>query len=181
VRPVAAEITYGLERIGMYLQNVENVYDVEWSKTADGTPVTFGEIRKQFEVEWSKYSFEAADKDVLLGLFDVHEKESRRLMDLPEPLTLPAFDECLKCSHLFNLLDGRGAVSVTERARFIGRVRQMAKRCADGYLEARAKLDFPLLKGEAKKKAIEEAKLAAEKKAKKSEKKATPPAPGARP
>src|SRR6185295_17209019 len=99
---------------------------------------------------------------------DTHERESKRLAELPEPLTLPAFDECLKCSHLFNLLDGRGAISVTERARFIGRVRTMAKRCADGYLAAREKLEFPMLHGEAKQKALAAARAsreAAEKKA----------------
>jgi glycyl-tRNA synthetase alpha chain len=168
VRPVAAELTYGLERISMYLQNKENVYDLVWSKNPAGDIVTFGEIRKQFEVEWSKYSFEAADSGVLLGLFEKHEAESKRLMEWVNPkgelesLTLPAFDECLKCSHLFNLLDARGAVSVTERARFIGRVRNMAKRCAEGYMAAREKLEFPMLKGEAKAKAIADARAARE-------------------
>jgi glycyl-tRNA synthetase alpha chain len=170
VRPVAAELTYGLERISMYLQNKENVYDLEWSKGRDGQPVTFGEVRKQFEYEWSKYSFEAADKDVLFKLFDTHESECKRLLDLPEPLVLPAFDECLKCSHLFNLLDGRGAISVTERARFIGRVRTLAKRCADGYVESRFKLGFPMLKGDAKDRAIAETTAAKEKAAAKAQK-----------
>jgi glycyl-tRNA synthetase alpha chain len=154
VRPVAAELTYGLERISMFLQNVENVYDLEWSRAPDGTRVTFGEIRKQFEYEWSKYSFEAAEAGTLLGLFDTHERECLRLMQLAEPLALPAFDECLKCSHLFNLLDGRGAISVTERARFIGRVRTMAKRCADGYLDSRFRLEYPMLHGEARQSAL---------------------------
>ena len=167
VKPVAAELTYGLERISMYLQNVENVYDLEWSRDPQGNVVTFGEIRKQFEVEWSKYSFEHADAKTLFTLFDMHEAEVKRLTDLPEPLTLPAFDECLKCSHLFNLLDGRGAISVTERARFIGRVRNLARRCAEGYLESRFKLGFPMLKGEAKQKAITLATEAREKAAKK--------------
>ncbi len=139
VRPVAAELTYGIERIAMYLQNVENVYDLTW---VEG--VTFGEIRKQFEYEWSKYSFEAADAAVLLDLFTRHEAEVLRLAEAG--LTLPAYDETLKCSHLFNLLDARGAISVTERARYIGRVRAMARRCAEGYLESREKLGFPLLK-----------------------------------
>ena len=171
VRPVAAELTYGIERLAMYLQNVENVYDLVWSRAPDGTQVTFGEVRKQFEYEWSKYSFEAADADVLFKLFDTHESECKRLTDLAEPLVLPAFDECLKCSHLFNLLDGRGAISVTERARFIGRVRTLAKRCADGYVESRFKLGFPMLKGEAKQKAIAEATAAKEKAAAKQQKK----------
>ncbi|HVO30190.1 MAG TPA: glycine--tRNA ligase subunit alpha [bacterium] len=169
VRPVAGEITYGLERISMYLQNVENVYDLEWSKAPDGTKVSFGEIRKQFEYEWSKYSFEAADPAVLLDLFAKHEAESKRLMELAEPLPLPAFDECLKCSHLFNLLDGRGAISVTERARFIGRVRTMAKRCADGYLDSRYKLKYPLLHGPAKDAALAEETAKREAAAKKAE------------
>ena len=175
VRPVAAELTYGLERISMYLQNVENVYDLEWSRDPSGTVVKFGEIRKQFEIEWSKYSFEAADTATLFTLFDTHEAENKRLMEWVnkqgelDPLTMPAFDECLKCSHLFNLLDGRGAISVTERARFIGRVRNMAKRCADGYLMAREKLEFPMLHGEAKQKAIADARAAREAAAKKAE------------
>jgi glycyl-tRNA synthetase alpha chain len=146
VRPVAAELTYGLERIAMYLQNKENVYDLEWSKGRDGQPVSFGEVRKQFEYEWSKYSFEAADPKVLFTLFDTHESECKRLLDLAEPLVLPAFDECLKCSHLFNLLDGRGAISVTERARFIGRVRTLSRAVAQAYYESREKLGFPMVR-----------------------------------
>ena len=176
VRPVAAELTYGIERLSMYLQNKENVYDLEWSKGRDGNPVTFGEIRKQFEVEWSHYSLDkgaakATDDKVLMGLFETHEAECKRLLDRAEPLVLPAFDECLKCSHLFNLLDASGAISVTERARFIGRVRTLAKRCADGYVESRFKLGFPMLKGAAKEKAIADATIAQEKAAAKQQKK----------
>ncbi len=166
-RPVSAELTYGLERISMYLQGVDNVYDLEWAKAPDGTTVTFGEIRKEFEYEWSKYSFEVADAQVLRSLFETHEKEVNRLCDAGLPL--PAFDECLKCSHLFNLLDGRGAISVTERQGFIGRIRKLAKRCADGYLEGRLTHGFPLLKGEAKEKAIADARAAKEKAEKKKE------------
>ena len=138
-RPVAAELTYGLERISMYLQNVENVYDVEWTKG-----VKYREVFHANEVEMSAYALRESDPAMLFELFGIYEKECQRLLDVKLPL--PAYDYALKCSHAFNLLDARGAISVTERAGFIKRVRDNAKRCAEGYLEAREKLGFPLLK-----------------------------------
>jgi len=140
-RPVCAEITYGLERIAMVLQNVENVYDLTW---VEG--VKYREVHHQTEVEFSTYNFEKANVEMLFGLFDSYEAEALRLLDDPGgKVTFPAYDYTLKCSHTFNLLDARGAISVTERARFIGRVRTLARRCAEGYLLSRARLGFPIL------------------------------------
>lgn len=141
VKPVAVEITYGLERLAMYIQGRENVYDVEW---VNG--ITYGDIFHQNEVEQSHYNFEAADTDMLFQLFDTYEKEALRVVELG--FVLPAYDYVLKCSHTFNLLDARGAISVSERTAFIGRVRTMARLCAQGYLDQREKLGYPLLKGE---------------------------------
>jgi glycyl-tRNA synthetase alpha chain len=138
VKPVAAELTYGLERIAMYLQNVENVYDVEWVKG-----VRYREVFHRNEYEMSEYSFRASDPQMLFGLFSTYEAECKRLLELKLPL--PAYDYCLKCSHAFNLLDARGAISVTERAAYIGRVRALARGCAEGYLKMREELGFPLL------------------------------------
>jgi glycyl-tRNA synthetase alpha chain len=139
VKPVAAELTYGLERIAMYLQDVENVFDVEWVKG-----VKYREVFHRNEVEMSVYSFRASDPKMLFGLFDIYEAECKRL--LAEKLPLPAYDYCLKCSHTFNNLDARGAISVTERAGYIGRVRALARGCAEGFLNSREALGFPLLK-----------------------------------
>ncbi|HET6613760.1 MAG TPA: glycine--tRNA ligase subunit alpha [Kofleriaceae bacterium] len=136
--PITAELTYGLERIAMYLQNVDNAYDLRWNAN-----VTYGQIRHQGEVEYSKYSFEHADTALCFALFDQYEGESKRLCG--EGLVLPAYDFCMKSSHVFNVLDARGAISVTERQRFIGRVRAMARACAESYVDARANLSFPLL------------------------------------
>jgi glycyl-tRNA synthetase alpha chain len=136
--PVTAELTLGLERIAMYLQNVDDVYDVMWNKQ-----VKYGDVHKQSEIEYSKYSFEHADVKLLFDLFDKYEAECKRL--LAAGLVLPAYDFCMKSSHSFNVLDARGAISVTERQRFIGRVRAMARGCAEGYVESRAALGFPLL------------------------------------
>ena len=141
LKPVAGEITYGLERITMYLQGVDNVYDLQWSKD-----VKYGDVHKQTEIEYSKHNFEEADTKMLFTLFDMYEKESFSLQE--KGLYLPAYDYCLKCSHTFNLLDARGAISVAERTRFIGRVRALARGCAEGYLKTREALGFPLLKGE---------------------------------
>src|ERR671936_2386664 len=138
-KPVAAELTYGLERIAMYLQDVENIYDVEWVKG-----VKYREVFHRNEVEMSEYSFRASDPQMLFGLFDTYEAECKRLLEMKLPL--PAYDYCLKCSHTFNLLDARGAISVTERQGYILRVRALARRCALGYLLARAKLAFPIFK-----------------------------------
>ena len=139
LKPIPGEITYGIERIAMYLQGVDNVYDLEW---VDG--VKYGDIHHQTEVEFSHYNFEAADTDMLFSLFDMYEKESLRLIE--KELVFPAYDFVLKCSHTFNLLDARSAISVTERAGYIGRVRNMSKLCAAGYLAQREKLGHPLLK-----------------------------------
>jgi glycyl-tRNA synthetase alpha chain len=136
--PVTAELTYGLERITMYLQNVDDVYQLEWVKG-----VKYGQVHHQSEVEFSKFNFEQADTALHFELFDKFEAESKRLVGIG--LVLPAYDYCMKCSHAFNLLDARGAISVTERARFIGRVRGVAKACAEAYVKERARLGFPLL------------------------------------
>ena len=136
--PVTAELTLGLERIAMYLQNVGSIYDLQWNKN-----VRYGEIYHQSEVEFSKYSFEKADVALSFELFDKYEAESKAL--LAEALVLPAYDFALKCSHAFNVLDARGAISVTERQRYIGRVRTLSRACAEAYVDARAAASFPLL------------------------------------
>jgi glycyl-tRNA synthetase alpha chain len=138
LKPVTAELTYGLERVTMYLQNVDNVYDLEWV-----AGVKYGQIHKQSEVEFSKFNFEHSDAKLNFTLFDAFERQCQAL--LAAGLVLPAYDYCMKCSHTFNLLDARGAIGVTERQRFIGRVRALAKGCAEGYVRARAALGFPLL------------------------------------
>jgi glycyl-tRNA synthetase alpha chain len=142
LKPVSAELTYGLERVAMYLQNVDNVYDLRW--VGD---LQYGDVHHQSEVEYSRFNFEQAGKELNFRLFDDYERECQRLLDAKESLVLPAYDYCLKCSHTFNLLDARGAISVAERQRFIGRVRGLAKRCAERYLAERERLGFPLLKG----------------------------------
>ncbi|MFA9460359.1 glycine--tRNA ligase subunit alpha [Thiohalorhabdus methylotrophus] len=138
-RPVTGELTYGLERIAMYLQAVESVYDLAWDDH-----LSYGEIAHQNEVEFSRYNFELADTDLLFHQFTAHEAESARLVEAGAPL--PAYDQCLKCSHVFNMLDARHAISVTERARYIARVRDLAKACAEVYLNRREELGYPLLK-----------------------------------
>ena len=137
-RPVSAELTYGLERIAMYLQDVDNVYDMQWAKG-----VRYRELFHPAEVEFSRYSFEVSDPQMLFTLFATYEKECRRLLEAG--LALPAYDMALRCSHSFNLLDARRAISVTERQGYIGRVRALAHLCAKGYLEQREKLGYPLL------------------------------------
>ncbi len=138
-KPVSGELTYGIERIAMYIQGVDNVYDLEW---VDG--IKYGDIHHQTEVEFSHYNFEEADTDMLTKLFDMYEGECKRLVE--KELVFPAYDFVLKCSHSFNLLDARGAISVTERANYIGRVRNLARLCAEGYVAQREKMGFPLLK-----------------------------------
>lgn len=138
--PVSVELTYGLERLALYLQDKESVYDLEW---VDG--VTYGDVFHQAEYEHSKYSFEVADTDLLFRLFDDFEAEALR--SLEAGLVLPAYDWVLKCSHTFNLLEARGAISVTQRTGYIGRVRNLARRCAKAYVEERERRGFPLLKG----------------------------------
>ncbi len=138
-KPISVEITYGLERIAMFLQKKKTVYDILWNDT-----VTYGDIYKQSEIDHCHYNFEVADIDHLQTLFEISEKECQ--LNLEKNLVFPAYEFCLKCSHLFNLLDARGAVSVNERPRYIGRVRALARACAQGYLEVRESLGFPLLK-----------------------------------
>ncbi len=139
--PVSGEITYGLERLAMFIENKDNVYDIPW---VDG--VSYGDVFHNNEVEYSKYNFEVADIDMLLTLFDMYEKEAMRTLEAG--LVQPAYDYVLKCSHTFNLLDARGAISVTERTHYIGRVRQMARVCAQKFVASREALGFPLLKKE---------------------------------
>jgi len=139
LKPVSGEITYGIERIAMYLQGVDNVYDLEWV-----AGIKYGDVHHQTEVEYSRYNFEEADTKMLFQLFEMFEKECIRLAG--KELVFPAYDFVLKCSHAFNLLDARGAISVTERASYIGRVRNLSRLCAQGYVAQREKLGHPLLK-----------------------------------
>lgn len=141
LKPVSVELTYGLERLAMYLQGVDNVYDLEW---VDG--VTYGDVYHQNEVEQSRYNFEQADTELLFSLFDRFEAEAARVLEAE--LVLPAYDYVLKCSHVFNLLDARGAISVTERTKYIGRVRRLARECASAYVAQRERLGFPMLNRE---------------------------------
>ena len=140
VKPVALEITYGLERIAMYIQNKESVFDIMWNNT-----LKYGEIYLQNEIEQSKYKFEYSDADRLFSLFDAYQKEVDNCVQAE--LVLPAYDYVLKCSHTFNLLDARGVISKDERINFINRVRTMASAVAKLYVEQREKLGFPLCKG----------------------------------
>ncbi len=142
-RPVTGEITYGLERIAMYIQGVESVFDLVWTD-GPGGPVTYGDVFHQNEVEQSAYNFDHADVDFFFGYFDQCEKESNKLIELGLPL--PAYEQVLKASHAFNLLDARHAISVTERQRYILRVRALARAVAKAYYEAREKLGFPMLR-----------------------------------
>jgi len=139
LKPVSGEITYGTERIAMYLQGVESVYDLEWTKG-----ITYGEIHHRDEYEFSKYNFEESNPEMLRDLFDKFELECTSLAS--KRLPLPAYDYCLKCSHSFNLLDARGAIGVAERASYIARVRALAKMCAEAYLLEREEMGYPLLK-----------------------------------
>lgn len=137
--PISVELTYGLERITMYLQGVDNVYDLKWN-----AHVTYGDVHHQQEVEQSTYNFEIADVQMLLKLFAQYEAEAGRAV--ASGLVLPAYEYCLKCSHTFNLLDARGAISVTERTGYIGRIRNLARASAEAHLKQREKLGFPLLR-----------------------------------
>lgn len=140
-KPVCAEITYGIERLAMFIQEVDSVYDINWVDD-----VSYGDVYHQNEVDYSTYNFKVSDADMLFKLFDMYEAECGKI--LAAGLVQPAYDYALKCSHTFNLLDARGAISVTERQSFIGRVRAMARLCAEAYVEQRQKLGFPLLKDE---------------------------------
>ena len=139
LKPVSVELTYGIERIAMFLQGVDSVYDLTWVKG-----VTYGDIHHKSEVEWSVHNFEEADVALQLQLFDKYEREGLRLIE--KGLVLPAYDYCLKSSHTFNILDARGAIGVTERTSLIGRVRNLARRCAEAYLKQREEMGFPLMK-----------------------------------
>ncbi|SHL39153.1 glycyl-tRNA synthetase alpha chain [Desulfatibacillum alkenivorans DSM 16219] len=135
--PVTVELTYGLERIAMYLQEIDNVYELDWNGV-----VKYGDLHHMNEVEQSTYNFEVANVDMLLGFFDAYEAEAKACLE--KELVLPAYEYCLKCSHTFNLLDARGAISVTERTGYIARIRNMARGCAEKYLEQRESMGFPL-------------------------------------
>ncbi|WP_147821537.1 glycine--tRNA ligase subunit alpha [Salidesulfovibrio onnuriiensis] len=139
LKPVSVEVTYGLERLCMYLQEKESVYDLKWNDN-----VTYGDVYHRNEVEMSKYNFELSDSAMLLDLFNKFEAECLRLCD--EGLPWPAYDYCLKCSHSFNMLDARGAISITERAAYIGKVRNLASRIARLYADQREEMGYPMLK-----------------------------------
>lgn len=139
LHPITAEITYGLERIAMYLQGVDSVYDIAWNDN-----VTYGEIFHQAEVEFSTFNFEEADVEKMIGFFNSYEEEAQKLIG--KGLVLPAYDYCLKCSHLFNLLDARKAISVAERTRYIGRIRNIARDVAETYVNQREEMGFPLIR-----------------------------------
>jgi glycyl-tRNA synthetase alpha chain len=137
VKPITGEITYGLERLAMYLQGVESVYDLVWTEG-----LSYRDVYHQNEVEQSTYNFEHSDVDFLLTAFAAHEKKAQELM--VAQLALPAYEQVLKAAHTFNLLDARGAISVTERAAYIGRIRNLARAVAKSYLDSRARLEFPM-------------------------------------
>ena len=138
VDPVPVELTYGLERICMYLQQVDSVFDIKWNAR-----LTYGDVHHQQEVEQSRYNFEVADIDVLLDCFNKFEAEAMKNTDVG--LVLPAYECCLKCSHLFNMLDARGAISVTQRTGYIARIRDLARLCAQQYIEQREAMGHPML------------------------------------
>jgi len=138
LKPISAELTYGIERIAMYIQGIDNVYDLKWNDT-----VKYGDVHHQGEVEWSTYNFQYADAEMLRKRFDMDEAEGIRMAE--KDLVLPTYDHCLKCSHTFNLLNARGAISVAERTSYIGRVRNLARLSAEGWLRQRERLGYPLL------------------------------------
>ena len=136
-KPATGEITYGLERLAMYLQGVDNVYDLKWTDS-----ISYGDVYLQNEKEQSAYNFEHSDADFLFTAFAAHEKQAKHLIGVQ--LALPAYEQVLKCAHSFNLLDARGAISVTERAAYIGRIRNLARSVAQSYYESRERLGFPM-------------------------------------
>jgi glycyl-tRNA synthetase alpha chain len=145
-KPVLGEITYGIERLAMYLQGVENVYDLvwtEWEENGVRKSLSYGDVFHQNEVEQSTYNFEHSNTELLFQAFNNHESEAKRLIELA--LTLPAYEQIMKASHSFNMLDARGAISVTERAAYIGRVRTLSRLVAQAYYDSREKLGFPML------------------------------------
>ncbi len=144
LKPISVELTYGLERICMYIQNRKSVFDINWNKD-----IKYRDVHHRSEVEFSHYNFNVADTDLHFKLFDMFEKECLAILGYTgEKLVLPAYDYVLKCSHVFNMLDARGAISVTERVGYIARVRNMARKCAERYIEIREEMGFPLLKKE---------------------------------
>jgi glycyl-tRNA synthetase alpha chain len=147
-KPVTGEITYGIERLAMYIQEVDSVYDLVWNIAPDGRKVTYGDIFHQNEVEQSTYNFEHADVDFLFSFFEQCEKECKELLELEKPLPLPAYERILKAGHAFNLLDARKAISVTERQRYILRIRNLTKAVAEAYYASREALGFPMCKKE---------------------------------
>ena len=145
-KPITGEITYGIERLAMYLQGVDNIFDLiytTWKDRGVERKLRYGDVFHQNEVEQSRYNFDASDPQVLLAQFKVFEGEAKRLMDAE--LALPAYEMVLKCGHAFNLLDARGAISVTERAAYIGRIRALSRAVAQSYYESRERLEFPML------------------------------------
>ncbi|HPA15995.1 MAG TPA: glycine--tRNA ligase subunit alpha [Desulfobacterales bacterium] len=138
LKPVSVEITYGMERIAMYLQGIDNVYDLKWNDR-----ISYGDVHHQQEVEQSIYNFEQSDVNTLLDFFNQYEREAHRIIQ--SSLVLPAYEFCLKCSHTFNLLDARGAISVTERTGYITRIRNLARSCAEAYLKQREAMGFPMI------------------------------------
>jgi|TARA_B110000908_G_C10234873_1_gene442725 glycyl-tRNA synthetase alpha chain len=160
-KPITGEITYGLERLAMYLQGVENVYDLEYSPD-----VKYGDVFLQNEIEQSAYNFEHSDVDFLLTAFDAHEKQAKHLID--NQLALPAYEQILKSAHTFNLLDARGAISVTERAAYMGRIRNLSRSVATSYLESRAALSFPMAQKDYADEVLAQLKQQQEKKSKKA-------------
>jgi glycyl-tRNA synthetase alpha chain len=141
--PISVEITYGLERIAMYLQDVENVYDLAWNDR-----VRYRDVHHQDEIQFSRYNFEKANTELYFDLFNKTSQECLALIG--DGLVLPAYDYCMRASHIFNLLDARGAISVTERQAYIGKIRTLSRGVAEGYLKLRQELNFPLLRGENK-------------------------------
>lgn len=144
--PVLGEITYGIERLAMYLQGVENVYDLIWTRLPDGTVLRYGDVYHQNEVEQSQYNFEHSDAAWLLRQFNDYEAQAKRILESDALLALPAYELVLKAGHTFNLLDARGAISVTERATYIGRIRALSRVVAQKYVASREALGFPLLR-----------------------------------
>ncbi len=136
-RPITGEITYGLERLAMYLQGVDNVYDLTWTEG-----LSYGDVYKQNEVEQSAYNFEHSDAGFIFDAFAAYERQAKYLME--QRLALPAYEQVLKAAHSFNLLDARGAISVTERAAYIGRIRNLARSVAQSYYDSRERLGFPM-------------------------------------
>jgi glycyl-tRNA synthetase alpha chain len=138
LKPVSVELTYGLERIAMYLQDIDSIFEIEWAKG-----VKYGEVHKQDEIEFSRFNFDESNVELLLSQFDSYEKEAKRLNAVG--LVTPSYEYCMKCSHTFNLLDARGVISVTERTKYIARVRNLAKLCAEAFSRQREEMGYPLL------------------------------------